>query len=145
MYGFVWSFAFMVWILYLPLIAISPFISSSLSVSHKGKLRETTRELIFGLLEGLSLTSLISYSPSNSGKENRNKKWITKSEIRKINNGFSKSHHCISLKISPSKHTKGKKSYSKRISDQLMIQFIVLSSFFLQDYISFILSLVFFF
>ena len=28
-YGFVWSFAFMVWILYLPLIAISPFIHLS--------------------------------------------------------------------------------------------------------------------
>ena len=27
------------------------------------------RELIFGLLEGLSLTSLISYSPSNQGNE----------------------------------------------------------------------------
>ena len=56
--------------------------------------RRETRELIFGLLEGLSLTSLISYSPSNHSLSLR----IYPVKISRLSKGAE--FHSYSLSIS---------------------------------------------
>ena len=47
------------------------------------------RELIFGLLEGLSLTSLISYSPSNQGNEKEYESEEGERQLRKAERMFN--------------------------------------------------------
>ena len=69
------------------------------------------RELIFGLLEGLSLTSLISYSPSNQGNEKEYESEEGEKGKRKSMDSFGRLPFWYTLKTKHNKENGSEKDY----------------------------------